>query len=406
MQCGFVVPIPYFDWNAGLRIAQATAAAFYDADVLAPWLLPKRAVRLGPRPRPEKGRNMSIIDLRSDTVTRPTQAMREAMAYADVGDDVIDIDPTVAELEAEVAEMLGKEAAVFMPSGSMTNQVGIRVHCRPGDEFICDLNCHIFNYEQGAFAQLSGVVARPVDGERGILTLDQIQHMIHPANDHLTRTRLLCLENTHNRGGGRIYPIDEISRIRDWAHKNDLRLHLDGARLFNAIVASGIPAHEWCAGFDTVSVCFSKGLGAPVGSALAGSMADMKMAKRHRKLFGGGMRQSGIIAAGALFALRHHVIRLNEDHQNAQLLAKSIHDVAGIRLVDDRIETNIVFFDVNPDLGTAQDFAAELAKEQVLMLCESHKRVRALTHLDVNAEEVEQAGRIIHKVAQRMAAHA
>lgn len=344
----------------------------------------------------------NVIDLRSDTVTRPTAEMREIMAQAEVGDDVIDVDPTVAELEAEVAALLGKEAAVFMPSGSMTNQVGIRVHCSPGDEFICDTNCHIFNYEQGAFAQLSGVVARPIEGEGGIILQSQLQHMIRPDNEHLTRTRLICLENTHNRGGGRVYPRDELERICEWARTNGLATHLDGARLFNAVVASGISAADWCAGFDTVSVCFSKGLGAPVGSALAGSKTDMKAARRHRKLFGGGMRQSGIIAAGALFALRHHIHRLSEDHENAQRFAHGIENVAGIQLIDNRIETNIVFFDVAPELGSAPDFAAELEKDGVLMLCESHERVRALTHLDVNASAIDQAAEIVATVAARL----
>lgn len=213
------------------------------------------------------------------------------MANAVVGDDVIDVDPTVEELQHEVARLLGKEQAVFMPSGSMTNQVGIRVHCKPGDEFLCDTNCHIFNYEQGAFAQLSGVVARTVDGHQGVLSLDQLQHLIRPSNDHLTRTRLVCLENTHNRGGGKILPFDEMTAICQWARENGLSTHLDGARLFNAVVATGISAERWSAGFDTVSVCFSKGLGAPVGSALAGSAAAMQEARRHRKLFGGGMHK-------------------------------------------------------------------------------------------------------------------
>ncbi|MDG2380087.1 MAG: GntG family PLP-dependent aldolase [Pirellulaceae bacterium] len=346
------------------------------------------------------------IDLRSDTVTRPTAEMRQAMAAAHVGDDVIDVDPTVAELQEEIAGLLGKEQAVFMPSGSMTNQVGIRVHCKPGDEFLCDTNCHIFNYEQGAFAQLSGVVARTVDGGHGVVTLEQLQHMIRPENDHLTRTRLVCLENTHNRGGGKIQPQQEVTAICTWAHKNGLRTHLDGARLFNAAAATKISLADLCTDFDTVSVCFSKGLGAPVGSALVGSAEAMQEARRHRKLFGGGMRQSGIIAAGALFGLRNHFDRMVEDHANAQLLATAIQDTPGIRLAQDSVETNIVFFDVDSELGSAHEFAEDLACLNVHMLCESHKRVRALTHLDVTTEQIQRASEIIRQVSESRSAAA
>src|SRR5687767_2211613 len=214
---------------------------------------------------------MPPIDLRSDTVTRPSPQMRAAIAAADVNDDVIDVDPTCDRLQKLTAEILGKEAALFMPSGTMTNQVGVRIHCKPGDEFLCEAGCHIYNYEQGAFAQLSGVVARTVEGSYGVLHVDQLRGLIRPVYDHLVRTRLVCLENTHNRGAGRIQPYDNAVAICDWAHSHGLRTHLDGARLFNAVAATGISAREWSQHFDTVSVCFSKGLGAPVGSALAGS---------------------------------------------------------------------------------------------------------------------------------------
>ncbi len=273
-----------------------------------------------------------VIDLRSDTVTRPTPEMRAAMAAAEVGDDVIDRDPTVERLQQRIAAELGKEAAIYMPSGTMTNQVAIRVHCNPGDEFLCEANCHIYNYEQGAFAQLSGVVARTVEGEHGILRSSQLTDLIRPRNDHLVQTRLICLENTHNRGGGTVQPYDEVMAICHWAHDNDLRTHLDGARLFNAVIASGISARTWAEPFDTVSVCFSKGLGAPIGSALAGSEELIRRARRHRKVLGGGMRQCGIIAAGALHALENHVPRLAEDHAHAQILADYIRRTDGLTL--------------------------------------------------------------------------
>ena len=306
------------------------------------------------------------IDFRSDTLTKPTPAMRAAMAAAEVGDDVFNEDPTVLELQRRAADLLGKEAALFVPSGSMSNQIGVRLHCSPGDEFICEAGCHIYNYEQAAFAQLSGVVARTVEGEFGVLRLDQLTGLIRPDNDHQVRTRLVCLENTHNRGAGRIQPFDTVVDICAWAHAHGLATHFDGARLFNAVVATGIPAAEWARHFDTVSVCFSKGLGAPVGSALERAARLIARARRHRKLFGGAMRQAGIIAAGALYALTHHVERLAEDHENARLLAAAIRDTDGLELRPAEIDTNIVIFRVDPRLGTAADFDAGLKHQGLL----------------------------------------
>src|SRR5688572_24044345 len=232
-----------------------------------------------------------VIDLRSDTATRPTAAMRAAMAAAEVGDDVQREDPTVNRLEERVAALLGKEEALFVPSGTMSNQIAIKAHTQPGDELLCDVNCHIYNYEVGGPAVLSGVTCRTLEGECGILDVSQLEDKIrNPDDPHLVKTRLVCLENTHNRGGGRVYPIEKIEAISQWARKNGLIMHLDGARLWNAIVATGVSAREWARHFDTVSVCFSKGLGAPVGSALAGPKAVIAKARRQRKLFGGGMR--------------------------------------------------------------------------------------------------------------------
>jgi threonine aldolase len=341
-----------------------------------------------------------MIDLRSDTVTKPTAAMRTAMAQAEVGDDVIGVDPTVQRLQERTAEILGKEAAIFMPSGSMTNQIAVRVHCRPGDEFLCDEGCHIFNYEQGAFAQLSGVVARTIVGEGGILQLDQLRGLIRADNEHLTRTRLVCLENTHNRGAGRVLPYDGVVEICDWAKENGLRTHLDGARLFNAEASSGIDAQQWAQHFDTVSVCFSKGLGAPVGSALAGTKEMIALARRHRKLFGGGMRQSGIIAAGALYALENHRDRLKDDHENARVIAAAIAATEGLTLATAQIDSNIVFFDVAPELGTAEEVAHRLYQQGVWMMALGAQRIRAVTHLDVSREDCQRAGKILRDVGQ------
>jgi threonine aldolase len=346
---------------------------------------------------------MSPIDLRSDTVTKPSAAMRAFMAACEVGDDVIDVDPTCDRLERLTAEILGKEAAIYMPSGTMTNQIGVRIHCKPGDEFICEAGCHIYNYEQGAFAQLSGVVARTVEGVAGVLHVDQLRGLIRPSNDHLVNTRLVCLENTHNRGAGKIQPYDHVEAICTWAHENGLRTHLDGARLFNAVAATGISAEQWAQHFDTVSVCFSKGLGAPVGSALAGPKDMIKEARRHRKLFGGGMRQVGMIAAGALYALEHNRDRLAEDHANAQILAEAIRQTEGISLSPTDVETNIVIFRVDPKLGSAAQFQAELKLQGVLALAISPTQVRLVTHLDVNEDQCKQAGKIIQQVAGAMA---
>jgi threonine aldolase len=343
-----------------------------------------------------------MIDLRSDTVTRPTAGMRAAMAEAIVGDDVIDQDPTVEELQALTAELLGKEAAIFMPSGTMTNQVGVRIHCKPGDEFLCEAGCHIYNYEQGAFAQLSGLVARTVEGEYGVLHVDQVRGLIRPANDHLLRTRMICLENTHNRGAGRIQPYENVVEICHWAHENGLRTHLDGARLFNAVAATGIAADEWSQHFDTVSVCFSKGLGAPVGSALAGTKEAIREARRHRKLFGGGMRQAGVIAAGALYALKHHRERLSDDHANAQLLAAGVRAAEGLRLSPEVVDTNIVIFSVEPKLGTASQFVGSLGELGVAMLAIGPQQVRAVTHLDVTADDCRRAAEAIQEAAERL----
>jgi threonine aldolase len=339
------------------------------------------------------------IDLRSDTVTKPSPEMRQAMADAEVGDAVIDVDPTVDRLERMTADLLGKEAAVFMPSGSMTNQIALRVHCDRGSEFLCEADCHIYHYEQGAFAQLSGLVARTIPGRGGVLQVDQLAGLIRPENEHMVRTRLVCLENTHNRWGGRVQPQEEVQRICDWADENGLKKHLDGARLWNASVAAGVSVHDLAQPFDSVSVCFSKGLGAPVGSALAGSSEFVQEARRARKLFGGAMRQAGIIAAGAIHAIEHHRGRLAQDHHHAQQLGDSAESCAPLTIRGGQIDTNIVICEIDADWGTADQLASMLAEKGVRCFVISAQAIRFVTHLDVGEQQISKACDIIKTLA-------
>jgi threonine aldolase len=345
-----------------------------------------------------------LIDLRSDTVTRPTPGMRAAMQAAEVGDDVFHDDPTVNRLQERLAALLGKEAALFVPSGTMSNQIAVRAHTQPGDELLCDVNCHIYNFECGGPAVLSGVTCRTLEGEGGILDVTQLEGKVRPVNEHLVRTRLVCLENTHNRGGGRVYPLEKIQAIRAWTERHGLALHLDGARLWNAVAATGIAPAEWAREFDSVSVCFSKGLGAPVGSALSGPRDFIARARRIRKLFGGGMRQAGVLAAAALYALEHHVERLSEDHANAQVLARAIAATPGLRLEPPEVETNLVFFAIDPEVGSARDLAAALKERGVLVQATGPHLMRACTHLDVSAAQVERAAEVLRRTAPRLAA--
>jgi threonine aldolase len=327
--------------------------------------------------------------------------MRAAMAEAAVGDDVFGDDPTVNRLQQRVAEMLGMEAAIFVPSGTMSNLIGVRLHCQPGDELICEAGCHIYNYEQAGYAQLSGVAARPVPGRDGVLAVEQLTELIRPADAHYVRTRLVTIENTHNRGGGKIQPLSCVEAISRWARDHGLRTHLDGARLWNAIVATRIEAPRWTRHFDTVSVCFSKGLGVPVGSALAGPRELIAIARRHRKVLGGGMRQAGVLAAAALYALEQHVERLAEDHALARRLAEGVGEIAELELLGGAPETNMIFFRVASSWGAATEFAAALADRGLLMLPTSPTTIRAVTHLDVNAGSVERAILILKDVARR-----
>jgi len=338
------------------------------------------------------------IDLRSDTITKPTPAMREAMAAADVGDDVFGEDPTVRELETETAALLGKEEALFTVSGTMANQLAVRSHTEPGDEILVEANAHLYYYEGGGPAALSGVMCRCLQGERGVFDSADVESALRPSDPHFPRTRLVCIENTHNRGGGKIWPPERIKEVADAARLHGLQLHLDGARLWNAAAATGISEGQWAAPFDTVSVCFSKGLGAPVGSALVGSKALLARARRFRKMFGGGMRQAGIIAAGALFALRNHRVRLAEDHANAKALAEGISRCKGFEIAPSEVETNMVRFRLP---GTpAQEVVERLRARGVLVLAADRLTIRAVTSLMVSAEHIHLAVNAIGKLTE------
>jgi len=333
----------------------------------------------------------TIIDMRSDTVTKPTAGMRRAMAEAEVGDDMSGEDPTVNRLEAMLAELLGKESAVYACSGTQSNQMAVRTHCQPGDELLIEAGGHIANFEQGAPAALSGVTCRLVKGRCGIIDRPDVEGMIRADNQHLAITRLVCLENTTNVGGGRYYPQENIDRIGTWAHEQGLKVHIDGARLFNAVVASGTSAARIARHVDTVSICFSKGLGCPMGSILVGSKSDIARARRARKLFGGALRQAGIVAAGAIYAMEHHVERLEIDHENARAFAEEIRQIDGITLDPPDVQTNLVFFDVDAELGNAAQLSARLKARGVRINACGPQRLRACTHLDVDREMVLRA---------------
>jgi len=338
---------------------------------------------------------VEIIDLRSDTVTKPSREMREAMLNAEVGDDVYGEDPTVNRLQERVAEILGKEAALFVPSGVMANQLALKTQTQPGDEVIVESESHIFNYETAGAAFLSNVQLCTVKGNRGILKTDQVAQAIRSKVYYNPTTSLICLENTHNKAGGTIYPIEEIQKIHDLARERKLALHLDGARLWNASITTGIAPKEYARFFDTVSVCFSKGLGAPVGSAITGTRENIESARKYRKIFGGGMRQTGILAAGALFALDHNIERLKEDHDKAKWLAKELSTLPGIKLDINSVQTNIVIFDIGGRSENAQEIITKLKANGILISEMGISTLRAVTHLDVSMEQIKRASAII-----------
>jgi threonine aldolase len=315
--------------------------------------------------------------------------MRRAMAEAPVGDDVFGEDPTIRQLEQETAETLGKPAALFMPSGTMANQVALRTHTEPGDEVVLHADSHIHFYECGAPAALCGVTCRLLPGRRGMFTAEELLAALPPADVHLPLAKLVCVENTHNRGGGSIWPVEQIAAVAAAARQAGLKLHMDGARIWNASVATGIPESRYASCFDSVSVCFSKGLGAPVGSALVGGEEFIARARRFRKMFGGGMRQGGIIAAGALHGLRNHRARLADDHANARNLAQALAYMPGVELDPADVETNIVFFRVRS--MPAGELEAKLKDAGVLVLALGADRVRAVTSLMVDAADIGEA---------------
>ncbi len=337
---------------------------------------------------------MQVCDLRSDTLTRPTAAMRAAMAAAEVGDDVYGEDPSVRALEERVAALLGKERALFVPSGTMGNQIGLLVHTRPGDEVVIGEGSHCAFYESGAASAWAGVQFR-VAGRGGLFTADDVLDVVNPPQDHFPRTRLVVVENTHNRAGGRVFPQVQIEQIATAARASGLGLHLDGARIWNASVATGLDVAQLAAPFDTLSVCFSKGLGAPVGSAFVGSRDHVVAAHRFRKMLGGGMRQAGILAAGALHALEHHRARLGDDHAAARIFADTLRGAPGIELqpVDSNI---VVFLTALP----AAELAGRAAAQGVLMNATGKHSLRAVTHLDLDVGQVKAAAETLRRVLE------
>ncbi|MFZ1080574.1 MAG: GntG family PLP-dependent aldolase [Candidatus Kryptoniota bacterium] len=334
--------------------------------------------------------------MRSDTVTKPSDEMRRVMANAEVGDDVFGEDPTVNRLQEKVAELLGKESGLYVPSGTMSNQLALKTHTNPGDEVIVERESHIFNYESAAPSLLSGVQLNPVPGIRGVMSAAAVEEAIRPDVYYMMPTKLVCVENTHNRGGGSIYPMKLIDEIKEVTSRHKLKYHLDGARLWNASVATGIKVSEFAKRFDSVSVCLSKGLGAPVGSVLTGTKEYIDRAHRFRKIFGGGMRQAGVLAAAGLYALEHNIHRLAEDHEKAKAFAKILCESPLYEVNIEHVETNIVIFGIKP-LLTVNKFIADTKSLGILLSAGSAGKVRAVTHLDVSIEDVRKAAEILVK---------
>ena len=332
-----------------------------------------------------------LIDLRSDTVTKPTPEMRKCIAGAEVGDDVFGDDPTVKRLEETVAGILGKETALYFPSGTQSNQSAIKVLTSPGDEVIVEAGAHLYNFEGGAPGILSGIQFRPIEGDHGVIHREQVEAVYSPGDLHRPPTRMICLENTHNRAGGTVLPLDVMTDISDFAKGEGIAVHLDGARLFNASIASGIDVMEYARRADTVSICLSKGLGAPVGSCLSGSSEVIAKARRVRKILGGGMRQAGILAAAGIYALENNVKRLAEDHVNAKRLAKGIAGLPGLQVDVEGVVTNIVIIQITDRGKNSREIIDQLKERGVLVVPFGDMTLRAVTHLDVSKTDIDRA---------------
>jgi threonine aldolase len=342
--------------------------------------------------------SQAMIDLRSDTVTKPSTAMREAMCTAVVGDDVYGEDPTVNQLESMAACLLGKEAGLFVPTGVMANQLCLRLHTRAGDEVIVEETSHIIRYEGGAASSLSQIQLACVAGSHGILSVDKVAGAIRPVDVHNPPTTLLCLEQTHNAGGGKIYPLSTVEQLVELARNHHMALHLDGARLFNAVVATGIEASVYAGFFDTVSFCLSKGLGAPIGSIIVSTQDHIHTLRRLRKVFGGGMRQVGILAAAGIYALEHNISRLKDDHAHAKDFAFQLQQFPTVYVDPDQVETNIVRFEVVGNDRSAAELLLAFREAGVLLNSLGDHVFRAVTHMDVTGEDIEKASQIMGRV--------
>lgn len=339
---------------------------------------------------------MPYVDLRSDTVTVPSPAMREFIAQAEVGDDVYGEDPTVNALQEKITELTGKEAALFVTSGTQANQIALNAHTNPGDEVICEYASHTFNFEAGASAMLGGIQLHPLRGKRGVLDTVEIEQCIRPDDHHFPKTKVISIENTHNRSGGAVYPLKEMQKVRELASRHGLLVHLDGARLWNAATATGISVHDYAQYTDSVSLCFSKGLGAPAGSILAGSHRFIERAHYYRKAYGGGLRQAGLLAAGALFAIKHHFPLLKEDHRRAARFADFLNRTEIFKT--EPVETNIILFSVNGTTYSAQQVSTELKKAGILISAISDRYLRAVTHLGISDEDLQTAEDVVNRL--------
>lgn len=337
-----------------------------------------------------------IIDLRSDTVTKPTKAMLDAMMHAEVGDDVFGEEPTVNKLEQKAAKLFNKEAALFCPSGTMTNQIAIKAHTQPGDELLCDNTAHIYNYEGGGISFNSGVQAKLIAGDRGRISASQVKENINPNFDWLTKTSLVCVENTANRAGGSYYSMEQMKDIAEVCKQNNLKYHLDGARIFNAIVETNYSTAEVGNLFDSISICLSKGLGAPVGSLLIGNKEFIQKARRVRKVFGGGMRQAGYLAAAGIYALDNHVNRLKEDHHRAKLLSETITKLSYVDNILP-VETNIIIFNLNNKINP-EHFVQKLAEQNIKIVGFGKQAIRFVTHLDFTDDMLQKTIDVLKKI--------